>query len=253
MRICKGKTKDAGFSPEESLDTLFQGKLKVVQRKAGYRFSIDALLLAHFVKLKGREKIVDLGTGNGIIPLVLAFLHPAVHVVGLELQEEMVERALRSARMNRLHKRAEIISGDVRSVKELFPPQSFDVAVCNPPYRRSESGRINPDAEKRLARHEIKGQLADFIQAGSYLLPRGGRMALVYPASRMADLLQAMRQAAIEPKRLRLVHSFEGTAATLVLAEGIKGGGIELKILPPLVIYANERKYTPEVKSMLGL
>jgi len=104
-----------------------------------------------------------------------------------------------------------------------------------------------------FARHEIKGQLMDFLRAGSYLLPRGGRIALVYPATRMVDLLLAMRQAAIEPKRLRLVHSFEGAAATLVLAEGIKGAGSELKILPPLVVYTKERQYAPEIRAMLGV
>ena len=253
MRICKGKTKHSGSARQETLDTLFQGRLKVVQRKGGYRFSIDTLLLAHFVKVQGREKIVDLGAGNGVIPLMLAFLYPAVRVVGLEIQEEMVQRALRSVSLNRLRERVEILLGDVRSVKEVFPPQSFDVAICNPPYRGAASGRINPDPEKRVARHEIKGQLMDFLRAGSYLLPRGGRIALVYPATRMVDLLLAMRQAAIEPKRLRLVHSFEGAAATLVLAEGIKGAGSELKILPPLVVYTKERQYAPEIRAMLGV
>jgi len=163
MRICKGKTKHPGSARQETLDTLFQGRLKVVQRKGGYRFSIDTLLLAHFVKVQGREKIVDLGAGNGVIPLMLAFLYPAVRVVGLEIQEEMVQRALRSVSLNRLRERVEILLGDVCSVKEVLPPQSFDIAICNPPYRGSASGRINPDPEKRIARHEIKGQLMDFL------------------------------------------------------------------------------------------
>ncbi|MEK7229742.1 MAG: methyltransferase [Candidatus Binatota bacterium] len=109
MRICKGKTKHSGSARQETLDTLFQGRLKVVQRKGGYRFSIDTLLLAHFVKVQGREKIVDLGAGNGVIPLMLAFLYPAVRVVGLEIQEEMVQRALRSVSLNRLRERVEIL------------------------------------------------------------------------------------------------------------------------------------------------
>ena len=252
MIFCKRKTKPAGTPHEETLDTLFQGKLKIIQRKRGYRFSIDALLLAHFVKIHGSEKIIDLGTGNGVIPLILAWLHPSVRVFGLELQEEMVERALRGVNLNRLEERVKIIQGDVCSVNEIFSPESFDAVVCNPPYRGPASGRINPDPERRVARHEIKARLLNFLRTGSYLLRRGGRMALVYPATRTVDLLQTMRQEGLEPKRLRLVYSFEETAATLALAEGVKGGGCELKVMPPLVVYTKDRKYTPEMRAILG-
>ncbi len=244
--------KNPELSRDETLDALFQGKLAIIQRKGGYRFSIDALLLAYFVKVHGREKIVDLGTGSGIIPLILASLYPSVRVIGLEIQEEMVGRALRSVSLNRLEKRVGIVQGDIRSIKQIFPPQSFDAAVCNPPYRGQTSGRINPDPERRVARHEIKGCLRDFLRAGSYLLRRRGRVTLVYPATRMIDLLHAMRQEGIEPKRLRLVHSFERTAATLVLAEGVKGARSELKIMPPLVIYTRGRQYTAEMKAILA-
>lgn len=245
--------KRKGTLHEETLDALFQGKLKIIQRKTGYRFSIDALLLARFLTVHAGEKVVDLGTGNGVIPLVLACLHPALRVVGLELQEEMVERALRSVHWNRQEERVRIIQGDVCSVEEVFSPQSFDAAVCNPPYRGAASGRINPDPERRVARHEVEARLFDFLRAGFYLLRRGGRMALVYPATRTLDLLQAMRQEDLEPKRLRLVYSFAETAATLVLAEGVKGGRSELKVMPPLVVYTKDRKYTPETKAILGL
>jgi len=243
--------KRSGFSRDETLDALFQGKLKIIQSKRGYRFSIDAVLLAHFVEIGGSEKIVDLGTGNGVIPLILARLHPSVRVVGLELQEEMVQRAQRSVDLNRLGEKVKILQGDVRSIKKFFSPRSFAAVVCNPPYRGPASGRINPDPEKRIARHEVQGRLLDFIRAGSYLLQPGGRMALIYPATRMLDLLQAMRGEGIEPKRLRLVHSFEEDMATLVLAEGIKGSGSELKVMPPLVVYTKERKYTPEMEAIL--
>ncbi|MBI2348375.1 MAG: tRNA1(Val) (adenine(37)-N6)-methyltransferase [Deltaproteobacteria bacterium] len=234
------------------MDTLFHGKLRIIQAKRGYRFSLDAVLLAHFATLRGSDRVVDLGTGNGVIPLILARLHPAVEIVGVELQEEMVRRALRNVNLNRLEERVKILRGDVCSVEEVLPPESVAAVVCNPPYRRPATGRVNPDAEKRIARHEIKARLADFIRAGSYLLRRGGHMALVYPAARMVDLLQTMRQEEIEPKRLRLVHSYEGSAATLALVEGIKGAGTELRILPPLVVYTRDRKYTREMKAVLG-
>ncbi len=252
MTICKGKPKGPGTSPEETVDTLFRGKLRIIQSKKGYRFSLDAVLLAHFATLHGRDRVVDLGAGNGVIPLILARLHPSIAVVGVELQEEMVQRALRSLELNCLGQRVKILRGDVCSVKEILPPESFAAVVCNPPYRAPTTGRMNPDAEKRIARHQIKARLADFVRAGSFLLRRGGHMALVYPATRLPDLLQTMRQEEIEPKRLRLVHSYQGSRATLVLAEGVKGAGTELKILPPLVVYTRDGKYAREVKAMVG-
>lgn len=239
-------------STDESLDTLFEGKLAIIQRKRGYRFSLDAVLLARFVKVSCREKIIDLGTGNGVIPLILASLYSSVRVIGLETQEEMVGRALRNVNLNRLEDRVGIVQGDVRSIKQIFSPQSFDIAVCNPPYRRSISGRISPDPERGVARHEIKGCLRDFLRGGAYLLRRRGKIALVYPATRTLDLLQTMRQEGMEPKRLRLVHSFDGTVATLVLVEGVKGGRSELKIMPPLIIYTQGMKYTSEMRAMLA-
>lgn len=236
---------------DETLDTLFQGKLAIIQGKSGYRFSLDAVLLARFLDLRGGEKIVDLGTGSGVIPLILATLSPSVRVIGVEIQKEMVGRALRSVALNGLEGKVEIAQGDVCAIEGIFSPRSFDAAACNPPYRRTRSGRTNPDPEKRIARHEIKGGLRDFIRAGSYLLRRRGRMVLVYPAMRTVDLLETMRQEGIEPKRLRFIHSFEGAPATLLLAEGVKGARSELKIVPPLVIYTQDRKYMPEVEAML--
>jgi tRNA1Val (adenine37-N6)-methyltransferase len=240
-----------GPSTDESLDTLFQGRLAVIQRKGGYRFSLDAPLLAHFVRLAGKEKIVDLGTGNGVIPLILASLYPSVHIIGLDIQKEMVERALKGADFNQLRDRVEFIHGDVCSIEKIFPPRSFDVVVCNPPYRAAKSGRMNPDPERRIARHEIKAGLGDFLRAAFYLLRSGGRIALIYPATRIVDLLHSMRGEKVEPKRLRLVCSFEGDPASLVLVEGIKEGKIDLKIMAPLVVYTSEKKYTSEVGAIL--
>lgn len=245
-------SKASELSGDETLDTLLEGRLGILQRKGGYRFSLDALLLADFVKLSAGQKIVDLGAGNGVVALLLASLYPAVHVTGLEIQEGMVERALRSVELNSLQRRVQIVSGDVCSIERIFPPQSFDAALSNPPYRRAKSGRINPDPERRIARHEVKGSLKDFLHAGSYLLRRGGSMVMVYPATRAVDLLQAMRGEGLEPKRLRMVHSFEAKEATLILAEGFKGGRSELKIMPPLVVYAKDRKYAAEMRAILA-
>ena len=243
--------KSAGPRRDETLDGLLGGKVSVLQSKGGYRFSLDPVLLAHFVDIHRGEKVIDLGTGNGVIPLILASLHPWVRVTGLEIQMAMVERAVRSIALNHLTDRVEVLHGDIRSVEQNLAPSGFDLAVSNPPYRKLKSGRVNPDPERYIARHEAKSSLADFLRGGSYLLRPGGRMALVYPATRAMDLLVGMREEAVEPKRVRFVHSFAGGPATLVLVEGIKGGRSELKIMPPLVVYATGRQYTEEVSAML--
>ena len=236
----------------ETLDTLIDGKLRILQSRAGYRFSLDALLLAHFVTIKRREQIVDLGTGNGVIPLVLAYLHPSATVTGVELQTAMVERARRNVELNERERQIRIIGGDVRAVKQLGAAASFDVVVCNPPYRKPGSGRISANDEKQIARHEMAGNLADFLGAGSFLLRTKGRLAIVYPAVRFIDLLAAMRQARIEPKRLRMVHSRPNVEASLVLAEGTKDGKSGVEVSAPLMIYRRGKQYTGEVASMIA-
>jgi tRNA1Val (adenine37-N6)-methyltransferase len=236
---------------DETVDTVFDGKLSVIQRKSGYRFSIDALLLAHFAAPKKSDRVVDLGAGSGVIALMLAALHPAIEVYGVELQAAMADRARRSAALNGLHDRVKIVAGDVRAIEKLFPAQTFDLVVANPPYRLAASGRINPDAEKRVARHEIETKLQDFLEAAGHLLRRGGKAALVYPATRLVDLLHDMREQRLEPKRMQLVHSFKGAEASLALVEGSREGRAELKLLPPLTIYDEKREYTPEVHAIL--
>jgi tRNA1(Val) A37 N6-methylase TrmN6 len=238
--------------PGETLDTLFDGKLRIFQSRTGYRFSLDALLLAHFVTIKRRGKIVDLGTGNGVIPLVLAALHRSATVTGVELQPAMIERARRNVQLNGLETRIQILSGDVRARERLAAPASFDVAVCNPPYRKPGSGRISPNDEKQIARHETQGDLSDFLHTGAFLLRAKGRMATIYPAWRCVDLLSAMREVRIEPKRMRMVHSFAGVEASLVLVEGVKGGRSGVEVPAPLTIYLRGKEYTEEVAAVIA-
>jgi tRNA1Val (adenine37-N6)-methyltransferase len=163
----------------------------------------------------------------------------------------MVERARRNVELNRLQKRIQILSGDVRAGKHVAAEMSFDVVVCNPPYRRPVSGRVSSNDEKQIARHETQGELNDFLRAGAILLRVKGRMAVVYPAVRSVDLLAAMRQARIEPKRLRMVHSFADGEASLVLVEGVKGGRSGVEVLAPLTIYRQGKEYTNEVAAMI--
>ena len=236
----------------ETLDALFEGRVTLFQSRFGYRFSIDALLLASFVSVKRGDAIVDLGCGNGVVSLTLAELHRSVTVTGIELQAAMSERAQRSVRLNGLEERITIIAADVRKRRDLPKQGVFDVAVCNPPYRKPGSGRISANDERRIARHELHGDVGDFLRAGALLLRQKGRMALVYLAPRSADLIVAMRQAGIEPKRLRMVHSFPDAEASLLLIEGVKGGRAGLTVLAPLVIYGRDKVYTDEVKAMIG-
>jgi len=236
---------------DETVDTLFRGRLKFYQSRNGYRFSLDAILLANFPTIKINEHIADLGTGNGVIPLVVAYRNPSALVMGVEVQEGLAGRARRNAELNDLDKRIEIVQGDVSAMSRIADAERFDVVLCNPPYRKPSSGRVSPNAEKKIARHEVMGTLQEFLAAGRYLLTFKGRMSLVYPAVRCIDLLHAMRNAGLEPKRLRMVHSFPDTEASLVLVEGIKGGKSGIKISSPLIVYRRGKKYRPEVQAML--
>jgi tRNA1Val (adenine37-N6)-methyltransferase len=237
---------------DETCDVLFGGKLRLFQSRAGYRFSLDALLLAAFVTVKPRDKFADLGTGSGVIPLILARREKTISMLAVECQDALAERAQRNVTLNHLTNKIKIVRGDVRRIGALAPIESFDAAVCNPPYRKSSSGRLSPNDEKQIARHEIHGDLHDFLRAAVLLLRGKGRIALIYGAARMIDLLAAMRQQGLEPKRLRMVHSFAGIEASLVLVEGVKAGRSGVKILPPLIIFRQGKEYSEEVAKLIA-
>ena len=261
-RFDRGETKNpAAVTPnnerasrltaDETLDALFQGDLKFFQSRHGYRCSLDALLLADFATCPEDQQVADLGTGNGVVALILAYLHPSLSITGVEIQPAMVDRACRNVQTNGFVRRVTIRQGDVRKIQDALEPGRFAAVVCNPPYRRMSAGRISPDEERKIARHEIAAGLGDFLRAGSYLLSLRGRMALVYPALRLVDLLQSMRSADLEPKRLRMVHSFADARASLVLVEGVKNGRSGIEVLSPLVIYKRGKQYSNEVEAML--
>lgn len=239
-------------SSSETLDALFDGRLILLQSRSGYRFSLDALLLAYFVTVKPDARIVDLGTGNGVVALVLGDLHPSAALTGIELQSAMVNRAQRNVELNGLERRIKILHADVRQITARMCGANFDLAVCNPPYRKPSSGRVSVNAERQAARHETRGNLCDFLRAAAHLLTHRGRAALCYPALRLTDLTAAMRQVRIEPKRLRMVHSFQSSDASLVLVEGVKGGRPGLAVSPPLFVYRQGKEYSEEVASMIA-
>ena len=235
---------------DETLESLFGGRLQILQKKKGYRYTIDSVLLAHFVEPKKGERILELGAGSGVISLLLAFRNPGVRVTGLELQADLADMAGRSISMNCLEGRVTIIQGDVRNTAELLESRSKDVVVFNPPYRKMGSGKLNPGREKALARHEIAGSIADFLRAASYALEPGGRVCLIYPCTRMVEAIHRMRVEKMEPKRLRMVHSRPGARGDFMLVEGMKGGGEELAVLSPLFVYREDERYSEELETL---
>lgn len=238
--------------PGETLDAIFDGRIKIWQRRQGYRFSLDSLLLADFARIKPRETVADLGAGNGVISLILAERCPQAHFFAVEVQLGLVARAQKNVRLNRLQERIDVAHGDLRAIERIARTESFDVGVTNPPFRKSTSGRISSGDEKRIARHEIEGSLLDFLRAGAYLLRAKGRLNLVYPAVRAVDLMAALRALGLEPKRVRLVHSFANSEATLILAEGVKGGRGGVEIVAPLIVYKRVGEYTDEAAAIIA-
>jgi tRNA1Val (adenine37-N6)-methyltransferase len=219
--------------PDESIDDFMDGRLNLIQSKEGYRFSIDAILLSEFVTIKPQDLVVDLGTGCGIIPLVLLLTRPVGYALGLEIQPDLANQAARNALLNGFHHKMGVILGDIKHPS--LAPSSVDVVICNPPYRPRDSGRINPDPQRAVARHEIRVSLNDILNAASRLLRTKGRLAMIYPAARLADLLVRMRGFSLEPKRVRIVHPGLQSEAKLALVEASLGGRGGLKILPPLI------------------
>lgn len=233
-------------------DTFFNGRIKVKQHSDGYRFSIDSVLLSYCVRPGPGETVVDLGTGCGIIPLILAYRNPDIRIYGIEVQAELAEIATINARENRMEDRITILCEDMVTLKGDMLPKPADIVVCNPPYRKAESGRISPNRQRAIARHEIKVTLYEVVETACRMLDISGRFITIYPAERTLDILTQMRASNLEPKWLRNIHSYRHSNATLVLLQGIKGGHSGMKIKPPLIIYREDDTYTDEVEKMMA-
>jgi tRNA1Val (adenine37-N6)-methyltransferase len=218
--------------PDESMDEFMDGRLKLIQSKTGYRFSIDAILLSQFVTIKRGDRIIDLGTGCGIIPLVLLLTRPVGQTFGLEIQRDLADQASRNIVLNGYENRMGLILGDIKHPP--FAPSSADVVTCNPPYRPKNSGRINPDLQRAIARHEMLASLDDILNAASRTLRAKGRLAMIYPAARLVEVLVRMRGFNLEPKKIRVVYPGMESEAKLALIEASLGGRKGLKVLPPL-------------------
>jgi tRNA1Val (adenine37-N6)-methyltransferase len=224
---------DIPLGPDESIDEFMNGRLRLIQSRCGYRFSIDAVLLSEFVTTKAGDRVVDLGTGCGIIPLLLLLKRPVSYVLGLEIQPELARQACRNALLNGFGGRMGVVLADIRNMP--LSPLSTDVVICNPPYRQIATGRINPNPQRAIARHEILMVLDDILRASNGILKAGGRLAIIYPSGRIVDLLARMRNYGLEPKRVRFIHPDGGSESKLVLVEAYAGGRRGVEVLPPLM------------------
>ncbi|SMC19568.1 tRNA1Val (adenine37-N6)-methyltransferase [Desulfacinum hydrothermale DSM 13146] len=228
-------------------DSLFNGRLTLCQPRDGYRFSIDAVLLAGLTSIQPHEHVVELGTGCGVVLLVVAVQGKGRTWEGVEVQPELAELARANAELNGLSGRVVIHTMDVRKVPDRLPEGTADVVLSNPPYRRAHSGRINPNRQKAVARHELMGSLDDFFRGAFHLLREGGRFALIYPAARLDDLMVAAVGQGFRPKRLTLIHSRPGESARLVYMECRKGSGPEVLVTAPFHIYEAAGGYTEQM------
>jgi tRNA1Val (adenine37-N6)-methyltransferase len=227
------RSHEVKLRPGETLDEFLDGRLRLIQSAKGYRFSIDAVLLAQFVTVKPRDVVVDLGSGCGIISLLLLLEKTVARIVAMEIQGDLADQTVRNAALNGVADRMGVLLADLRQVP--FRKPVADVVVCNPPFRRPGSGRVNPDRQRAIARHEIMASLNDILSAANAVLKPRGRVALIYPAGRLVELLVRMRAFDFEPKRLQVVYPSMEEESKLVLVEGARGGKGGVKVLPPLI------------------
>jgi len=226
----------------EKIEELEAKELKIIQAKDSYRFSVDSILLLNFIRIKNYENIIDLGTGSGIIPLLLSSKGKGLSIYGIEIQKDLADMARRSVELNKLQNSVTIIQEDFRKLKNIFKNQQFDVVVSNPPYISLGKGKINPSSSKAIARHELKGGLEDIITVSNYLLKDKGRIYLIYKSAKLIRLVITLKKYDIEPKVIKFIHPWPGKNANLVLVEGIKSGKEELKIEDPIFLNSSKKK-----------
>lgn len=236
---------------DECLDDLQNG-LFIIQKQNGFKFGIDAVLLSDFAKDTRSKNTLDLCTGTGIVSLLLSVKTDTPRICGLEIQSEIAQMAKRSVEYNKIGKRVEIVEGDLKNSVEIYGRCSFDKITCNPPYMKKGTAVRNEIDTKSISRHEVMCTLDDIMRVSRELLVSKGRFFMIHRPSRLADILCAMRKYRVEPKRIRFIHPGVNKAPNLVLVEGMKDGGEELKFLPPLYVYNEDGTYTEEIDIIYG-
>lgn len=238
------------LKPTERLDDLGRENYQIIQDPKRFCFGIDAVLLTEFAKIKKGETVLDMGTGTGIIPILLKAKTQASHLTGLEIQEESAEMASRSVAYNQLEESISIVKGDIKEAGEIFGAASFDVVTCNPPYMIAEHGLQNTAEAKLIARHEILCTFDDIASQASKVLKPGGAFYLVHRPFRMAEIMVTLSKYHLEPKRMRLVHPYIEKEPNMVLIEARKGGRSRLTVEKPLIVYKEAGIYTEEVRQI---
>lgn len=236
----------------ETIDDLQLNNLQLIQKKTGFKFGVDAVLLSDFFQASKNAKVMDIGTGTGVIPVLLYGKNKGKDFTGIDIQEEMVEMAQRSALLNGIQERVCFVTCDVKQVKNMFHSESFDAIVTNPPYMKVGDGLLNPDMSKAVSRHEIACTIEDIVAASYYLLKEKGKLYMIHRPHRLPDIFIAMRKFKIEPKRMRFVYPDAQKEPNLVLLCGVKLGNQELRVEKPLFVYDKNNEYTQEIKDIYG-
>ena len=244
---------DISLEKNERIDDLQCNDLKIIQNKDGFCFGIDSVLLSDFAKnIRNNSIVLDLGTGTGIIPILLCGKTKLKKIVGVEVQEEVADMAKRSAKLNNLEDKFEIINKNILELKSIYDANSFDVIVTNPPYKKINTGIKNENEKKLISRHEILANLEDFISVSSRLLKDKGEFYMVHRPERLSDIFFYMRKYKIEPKEIRMVYSNKNVAPKMVLIKGVKNGNVFLKFRENLYIYDETGNYTEEIYKIYG-
>lgn len=236
----------------ERLDELHRNGYKIIQDKSRFCFGMDAVLLSGFAQVKPKEAALDLGTGTGIIPILLEAKTKGEHFTGLEIQPDSADMARRSVAYNHLEDKIDIVTGDIKDASKIFGASSFDVITTNPPYMIGQHGLTNPDEAKAIARHEVLCTLEDVVRESAKILKPKGRFYMVHRPFRLSEIFCCMTKYRIEPKRMKLVHPFVDKEPNMVLIEGLRGGNPRLTVEKPLIVYQEQGKYTDEIYDIYG-
>lgn len=237
---------------KERLDDLQLSGYRIIQNPDKFCFGMDAVLLSGFVHAEKGDKLLDLGTGTGILPILLSAKTECAHLTGLEIQEESADMARRSVKLNHLESRVSIVTGDIKEAGSIFPSASFDCITCNPPYMIGRHGITNPEAPKAIARHEILCTFEDVAAVTAKLLRPGGHFFLVHRPFRLAELIVTLTGYRLEPKRMRLVYPYADREPNMVLLEAVRGGNSRMTVEKPLIIFEEQGKYTKEIREKYG-